>query len=77
MESPRLWFFQNILKLLGIVSLVCDFLLRMLRNWKAWTNQLLNNWCPRTVDRNRQAAIPIYRLITPIYNALLVFHLSM
>lgn len=71
MQSPRLWFFQNTLKLLGIVSLVYDFLLRMLRNWKAWTNQLLNNFCPRTGNRNRQAAIPIYRLRTAISNALL------
>ena len=71
MESPRLWFFQNTLKLLGIVSLVYDFLLRMLRNWKAWTQQLLNHWCPRTGNRNRHAAIPTYRLRAAISNALL------
>ena len=71
MQSPRLWFFQNTLKLLGIVSLVYDFLLRMLRNWKAWTSQLINNYCPRTGNRNRQAAIPIYRLRAAISNAML------
>jgi len=71
MESPRLWFFQRTLKLLGIVSLVYDFLLRMLRNWKPWTRQLFNNWCPRTGNRYRLAKIPIYRLRMAIANCLL------
>ncbi len=71
MESPRLWFFQRTLKLLSIVSLVYDFLLRMLRNWKAWTNHLMINWCPRTGNRYRLARIPIYRLRLAISNCLL------
>lgn len=71
MESPRLWFFQRTLKLLAMVSLVYDFLLRMLCNWKAWTKQLFNNWCHRTGNRYRKAAIPIYRLRAAIPMVLL------
>ena len=71
MESPRLWFFARTLKLLAIVSLVYDFLLRMLSNWKPWTQQLFANWCPRTGNRYRKAAIPIYRLRAAISMALL------
>lgn len=70
MESPRLWFFQRTLKLLAIVSLVYDFLLRMLGNWKAWTQQLFNTWCHRTGNRYRNAAVPIYRLRAAISMAL-------
>ena len=78
MESPRLWFFRRTLKLLGIVSLVYDFLLRMLRNWKAWVNQLLDNWCPRTGNRYRLARIPIYRLRMAIsYSLLALFYEKM
>lgn len=70
MESPRLWFFARTLKLLAIVSLVYDFLLRMLGNWKPWANQLFNNWCHRTGNRYRKVAIPIYRLRAAISMAL-------
>ena len=71
MESPRLWFFDRTLKLLAIVSLVYDFLLRMLGNWKPWTRQLFATWCHRTGNRYRKAAIPIYRLRAAISMALL------
>ncbi len=71
MESPRLWFFERTLKLLAIVSLIYDFLLRMLNNWKPWTKQLLSTWCHRTGNRYRKAAIPIYRLRAAISMALL------
>jgi len=71
MESPRLWFFARTLKLLAIVSLVYDFLLRMIGNWKSWTQQLFVNWCPRTGNRYRKAVIPIYRLRAAISMALL------
>jgi len=70
MESPRLWFFDRTKKLLAIVSLVYDFLLRMLCNWKPWTKQLLTNWGHRTGNRYRKVAIPIYRLRTAISMAL-------
>ena len=71
MESPRLWFFERTLKLLAIVSLVYDFLLRMLCNWRPWAKQLLSNWCHRTGNRYRNTAIPIYRLRAAISMALL------
>lgn len=70
MESPRLWFFDRTLKLLAIVALVYDFLLRMLGNWKPWTRQLFSSWCHRTGNRHRNAAIPIYRLRAAISMAL-------
>lgn len=72
-ESPRLWFWENRLKLLAIVSLVFDFLLRMIRNWGPWVRQFFNNWCHRTGNRYRTASIPIYRLRTAIANCLLFY----
>ena len=69
-ESPRLWFWENRLKLLAIVSLVYDFLLQLLRNWRAWTAQLFTNWCHRTGNRYRNASIPIYRLRLAISSCL-------
>ena len=62
MESPRLWFWKNTLKLLAIVTLVYDFLLRLLRNWKDWIPFFFRSWCHRTGNRYRDASIPIYRL---------------
>ena len=41
MESPRLWFWHNRLKLMAIVTLVYDFLLKLLRQWKAWVGCIL------------------------------------
>lgn len=72
-ESPRLWFWDNRLKLLAIVALVFDFLLRMIRNWSGWVRQFFNNWCHRTGNRYRIASIPIYRLRTAIANCLLFY----
>jgi hypothetical protein len=73
MESPRLWFWDNKLKLLAIVALVYDFLLQMLRNWKTWTQLLFKNWCHRTGNRYRNASIPIYRLRIAISLCLFYF----
>lgn len=72
-ESPRLWFWENRLKLLAIVALVFDFLLRMIRNWPGWVRQLFNKWCHRTGNRYRIASIPIYRLRMAISNCLIAF----
>lgn len=72
MESPRLWFWENRLKLLAIVALVYDFLLSLLRNWPHWVPLFLKQWVPRTGNRHRIASVPIYRLRTAIANALLV-----
>lgn len=72
MESPRLWFWENRLKLLGVVSLVYDFLLSLLRNWSGWVPLFLKRWVPRTGNRHRMASVPIYRLRLAIANALMV-----
>lgn len=71
LESPRLWFWENRLKLMAIVTLVYDFLLSMLRNWSSFIPILLKNWCHRTGNRYRLASIPIYRLRLAISNCLL------
>lgn len=62
-ESPRLWQWENRLKLLLMVSLVYAFLLTLL----AETNEqlrtwLLRYWCHRTGKRCREASAPLYRL---------------
>ena len=72
LESPRLWFWDNRLKLMAIVTLVYDFLLRTLTNWKSWINGFFRNWCHRTGKRYRDARIPLYRLRMAIANCLSV-----
>ncbi|AQG78937.1 transposase [Spirosoma montaniterrae] len=72
LESPRLWFWENRLKLLGIVSLVYDFLLSLLRHWPDWIPLFLKRWVPRTGNRHRCSSVPIYRLRLAISNALMV-----
>ncbi len=63
MESPRLWFWENRLKLLLLVSLVYAYLLSLLApELTALVSNLLRNWCHRTGERYRQAAIPLSRL---------------
>ena len=62
MESPRLWFWENRLKLLGIVALVYDFLLRLLNNWWPAAQMIIRKWGHRTGNRYRNASIRIYRL---------------
>lgn len=62
-ESPRLWSWENRLKLLLMVSLVYAFLLTLLdESWSALRGWLLRYWCHRTGKRCRQAATPLYRL---------------
>ncbi len=62
METPRLWSFENRLKLMAIVALVYDFLISLIRNWSSWLQPFFRNWCHRTGNRYRKASIPIYRL---------------
>ena len=66
-QSPRLWWWENRLKLLAIVALVYDFLLQLIRNWSAWVLGFLRHWCHRTGNRYRKASIPIYRLRIAIH----------
>lgn len=67
-ESPRLWFFENTCKLLGMVALIYDFLIHLINNWGNWVQLILKRWCHRTGNRYRKASIPIYRLRVAIHN---------
>lgn len=62
LESPRLWYWENRLKLMAIVALVYDFLLQILRNWSSMAWITINTWCPRTGKKLAQAQAPLYRL---------------
>lgn len=63
MESPRLWSFENRLKLLGIVTLVYAFLLHLLHpTYQALVQSVLRFKCHRTGKRCREALVPLYRL---------------
>ena len=62
MESPRLWFWNNRLKLMLMVTLVCAFLLSLLSLPEPARSSLLRSWCHRTGKRYREASIPLYRL---------------
>jgi len=63
LESPRLWSFENRLKLLGIVLLVYAFLLSLLEDvYKELREVLLRLKCHRTGKRCREALVPLYRL---------------
>lgn len=71
-EAPRLWFWDNRMKLLGIVAIAYEFLLHLMRNWKIWSNPFMRTWCHRTGERYRNASIPLYRLRLAISNCLLM-----
>ncbi len=62
-ESPRLWSWENRLKLLLMVSLVYAFLLTLLdehaEGLRVW---LLRYCCHRTAKQCRQTTTPLYRL---------------
>lgn len=63
LESPRLWSFENRLKLLGIVLLVYAFLLSLLEDvYQELIEGLLRLKCHRTAKRCREALVPLYRL---------------
>jgi hypothetical protein len=63
MQSPRLWAWENRLKLLLMVSLVYAFLLSLMDSrlelLRVW---LLRHWCHRTGKRYREVSLPLYRL---------------
>jgi hypothetical protein len=62
-ESPRLWFLENRLKLLGIVTLVYAFLLHLLDPFFQKTlEMLLRLKCHRTGKRCKDVLAPLYRL---------------
>jgi len=63
MENPSLWFWENRLKLLLMVSLVYAFLLSLLNGESdPLVQDLLRGWCHRTGKRYREAAIPLSRI---------------
>lgn len=63
MESPRLWSFENRLKLLGIVTLVYTFLLHLLNPaYEQLISHILRLKCHRTGKRCREAIAPLYRM---------------
>lgn len=70
LESPRLWFWDNRQKLMGIVTLVYDFLLNFYRNRKTTARVFLRRWCHRTGKRYRDASIPLYRIRAALSNCL-------
>jgi hypothetical protein len=74
MESPRLWFWDNRLKLLLMVTLAYAFLLVLLepglhplRRW------LLRYWCHRTGKRSQDVSTPLYRLRSALSRLWLTF----
>jgi hypothetical protein len=63
MESPRVWAFENRLKLLGIVTIVYAFLLYLLEPMhKQLVQSVLHLKCHRTGKRCRDIRAPLYRL---------------
>lgn len=67
MQSPRLWSWDNRLKLLLIVSLAYAFLLSLLDPLlKPLRDLLLKRFCPRTGKRSRDSPTPLYRLRTAL-----------
>jgi len=63
MECPRLWSFENRLKLLGIVTLVYAFLLHLLdSSYRELVQSVLRFKCHRTGKRCKEVLTPLYRL---------------
>lgn len=63
LESPRIWSFENRLKLLGIVTLVYAFLLHLLDPiHRDLVQAALHLKCHRTGKRYQQVLAPLYRL---------------
>ncbi len=62
MESPRLWFWENRLKILMMVTLVMAFLLTLIALFRKFSRQIIDTWCPRTGNRQKNTFLPIYRL---------------
>jgi len=62
-QSPRLWFWLNRLKLMMMVALIYAFLLQLLAvDQTDYRLALLRRWCHRTGKRCQSALTPLYRL---------------
>jgi hypothetical protein len=78
MESCRLWFWENRLKLLQIVALVYAFLLSLLEeNLQEKIQSLLRAGCHRTGKRCRIAPTPLYRIRLALANLFNHLNLSL
>jgi hypothetical protein len=63
MESPRVWAFENRLKLLSIVTLVYTFLIYLLEPlYQELVQAVLRLKCHRTGKRCQEVVTPLYRL---------------
>jgi len=62
-QSPRLWFWANRLKLMMMVALLYAFLLRLITEQQDQAvARLLRRWCHRTGKRCQLALTPLYRI---------------
>lgn len=78
MESCRLWFWENRMKLLQIVALVYAFLLTLLdKKLKETIQTLLRQACHRTGKRCRMAPTPLYRIRLALANLFNHLNLSL
>jgi hypothetical protein len=69
MESCRLWFWENKMKLLQVVALVYAFLLTLLaKNLQHHIRRLLRAGCHRTGKRSRSTPAPLYRIRLALAN---------
>lgn len=74
MESPRLWRWENRLKLLMMATMVYAFLLSLLNeSLKPLVDSLLRDWCHRTGKRYRTFTVPLYRIRSALSRLWLAF----
>lgn len=78
MESCRLWFWENRMKLLQIVTLVYAFLLSLLaKELREQVANLLRQGCHRTGKRCRKTPTPLYRIRLALANLWNLLFLSL
>ncbi|MBX0334575.1 transposase [Pontibacter sp. HSC-14F20] len=78
MESCRLWFWDNRMKLLQIVTLVYAFLLSLLdKELREAISNLLRQGCHRTGKRCRKTPTPLYRIRLALANLWNLLFLSL
>jgi hypothetical protein len=78
MESCRLWFWENKMKLLQIVALVYAFLLTLLeKQLQEKIQSLLRTGCHRTGKRCRITPTPLYRIRLALANLFNHLNLSL
>lgn len=78
MESCRLWFWENRMKLLQIVALVYAFLLSLLEEkLQNYIQSLLREGCHRTGKRCKNTPTPLYRIRLALANLFNQLNLSL